>query len=646
VKRLNPVQQGFGVFTAICLAALVDLVTLADGSGVYLGHFRRLYLLEMLPMAGLVFAGGFLTWRARSSALCSRVAGAFSWLQARARGLGAASWALLAAALAAYPFYALSPAWGKLLHLVPGLAVFALIAFLGAFCLSAARQELSFPAAFVLTAAFQLAVLILAYHAVTISNYPFSMGWSESSQIYWPATYLSPRFFGFWTPLPVIQPGYEILMSLPYLASPLPIWVPRAWLVLLWTGFSLGTSQALARVLRIGTPILRWGLIAFGVAYFLNIPVYFHLLASAFLVFFGFASRKPGARWAGLIAASIWAGVTRVNWFPMPGALAATLYLLETAYAGRGWRYFLPPALMVAAGTAVGGGVYYAYMLGSRNPLYYFGSTFTSSLLWYRLFPSPTSGLGVVIQTLLYALPVGLFVLYELLRRRAWHPLRLAALALGLAVFFFGGMIVSAKIGGGNNIHNLDAFLTLLLVIGAFTFFQRFTPDYAKPQRWTPIPALAVLVAILIPIAFTLPGVPLQLPHPPSEPERALAEIQKYVDQANASGGEVLFMTERQLLPTGAVHGVCLVPEYEKWFQMEMSMAGNATYFQGFHQDLQTHRFAAIIAEPLTLAQQGRSQAFGEENDVWVHWVSTAVLENYQPAVSLPEYNFAIYIPK
>ncbi len=646
MKKLNPVQQGFGVFSAICLAALIDLVALADGSGEYLGHFRRLYLLEMLPMAGLLLAGAVLTWRSRSEPLRSRVECAFRGLQARARGLGAGCWALLAIGLVAYPLYALTPAWAAVQHVVPGLAVFALIAFLGAFSLNAARQELAFPAAFLLTAAFQLAVLILAYHAVTISSYPFSMGWSESSQIYWPATYLSPQFFGFWTPLPVIQPGYEILMTLPYLAGPLPIWVPRAWLVLLWAGFSLGASQALARVLRIDSLMLRWGFIAFSVAYFLNVPVYFHLLACVFLVFFGFASKRPGARWAGLIAASLWAGVTRVNWFPMPGALAATLYLLETAYEGRGWRYFLPPALMVAAGTAVGAGVYYVYMLGSRNPLYYFGSTFTSSLLWYRLFPSPTSGAGVLIQTLLYALPVGLFILYELLRRRAWHPLRLAALALGLAVFFFGGMVVSAKIGGGNNIHNLDAFLTLLLVIAAFAFFKRFTPDRSIPERWHPIPAIAVLAAVLVPICFTLPAAPLQLPRPPSAPESAIAEIQKYVDQANASGGEVLFMTERQLLPTGAVRDVRLVPEYEKWFQMEMSMAGNATYFQGFHRDLQTHRFAAIIAEPLTLAQQGRTQEFGEENDVWVRWVSTAVLENYQAAVSLPQYNFTIYIPK
>ena len=54
-----------------------------------------------------------------------------------------------------------------------------------------------------------------------------------------------------------------------------------------------------------------------------------------------------------------------------------------------------------------------------------------------------------------------------------------------LLVLLVGGFIVSAKIGGGSNLHNLDGYLTLSLSVGLYLLFDRFTPE-ASPA---PVPA-------------------------------------------------------------------------------------------------------------------------------------------------------------
>ena len=80
-----------------------------------------------------------------------------------------------------------------------------------------------------------------------------------------------------------------------------------------------------------------------GFLYLLQVPVYFHLLVCVFLVLAGFVSKDPKIRLASVLLASAWAGISRINWFPLPGFLAAVLYILETRMEPKRWRYFIPP---------------------------------------------------------------------------------------------------------------------------------------------------------------------------------------------------------------------------------------------------------------------------------------------------------------
>ncbi len=63
---------------------------------------------------------------------------------------------------------------------------------------------------------------------------------------------------------------------------------------------------------------------------------------------------------------------------------------------------------------------------------------------------------------------------------RRVHWLRWLGLAGELLVLFVGGLIVSVKIGGGSNLHNMDAYLVLLLIIGVHFYLGRVEIDFPE----------------------------------------------------------------------------------------------------------------------------------------------------------------------
>lgn len=230
-------------------------------------------------------------------------------------------------------------------------------------------------------------------------------------------------------------------------------------------------------------------------------------------------------------------------------------------------------------------------------------------------------------------------------RWRAYSPWRLLGLAGILGVLFAGGVVVSVKIGGGSNLHNLDAYLLLLLVTTSGICFGNFQGDHIPPSRLK-APRMAVLagMTVLIPIYFAISaGGPLTT-RDNQGAQDALATLRDRVGLA-AQAGEILFISERHLLTFQEIEGVELVPDYEKVFLMEMSMAGSRPYLDAFEDDLRGQRFALIVSEPLYIQYQGRTRQFGEENDAWVRSVSEPVMCYYDSVLALPEYGLELFEP-
>lgn len=492
-------------------------------------------------------------------------------------------------------------------------------------------------------------ILLLFNFRSDLSNSPFSLAWSEGSRFYNASLWAAPQVYGQVLPLPELHPTRYLLQSLAFYLPGAGIAFHRAWQVFLWIFCNGLAAWVLTRRLRQPGRAGRLGAALFGAWVFLFFfmgPVYYHLILCAVLVLWGFDRAHFWRSLAVVLAASLWAGLSRINWYPVPGILAVTLYLLEEPLNARPlWRYLARPAVWAGLGVGAALLANAAYVRLSGNPPEVFGSALNSPLLWYRLLPNATYGPGVLLASLLL-LPGFAAVAWGLLPNlRRWHWLRLLALAAVLGVFTGGGLLVSIKVGGGSNLHNLDSLLVFLAVIAGAIFFQRFTPDQPGAGALVGIPRWLVLVNVALPVIVAA-GLLNLAPRPtPKIPEaQALQWLQAMIDRYAQDGRPVLLISERQLLSFDQLAVKSFEPAYEKVFLMEMAMSGNPAYLEKYVNDIKQRKFSLIITEPMNFRIQTEAQ-FSEENNFWVRRIEEPTAGRYELAGQLDGYPIAVYIP-
>jgi hypothetical protein len=346
--------------------------------------------------------------------------------------------------------------------------------------------------------------------------------------------------------------------------------------------------------------------------------------------------------------ASIWAGMSRVNWFPMPAILALTIYFLEEPVTGyrNFWQYLLKPILwsVVGIAAALASQSFYIFWSGNGDNLAAFGSSFTSDLIWTRLWPNSTYRPGIVLATIFVALPLVIVIAWGLWGRlRSWHPIRLLGLGGMLLMLCAGGLVVSVKIGGGGDLHNMDAFLTMVGLVAVYYLFDLVIPDKpVAPHELSP--ALVLFVVIIIVSGF-MPVKPKLIKTDTDIAWRDIQSLQQMASKAVNDGQEVLFINQRHLLADGAIKDVPLVPEYELVTLMEMAMSGNTTYLDHFYKDLKDQRFAMIIVSGLYTGHQADDYPFSAENNAWSDRISNPLLCQYKVRKTFPG-DVVILVPR
>ncbi len=530
-------------------------------------------------------------------------------------------------------------------------------------------------------------------HLPDISVYPLTMGWSETSRYYNASLFFSERIYGVSAPPTVLHPSRYLMQAVPFLIHGTPLWLHRAWQVLLWLAMPLLTALILVRRFLGWKQVEAWLLAGVVFVYLMIGPVYYHLLVPVIIILWGFrtgAEQQWTGDWAGwrrlggsllaLLVASAWAGISRVNWFPVPGLLAAALILMERPvyFSDRQsnpgdklpWRpalvYILRLSGWVLLGTATALASQALYIYWSGNEASQFTTSFSSDLLWRRLLPNASYSLGLLPAIFLVSLPILLVILGRLLETQSgaalWkrgHWLRWLGLAGELLVLFVGGMVVSVKIGGGSNLHNMDAYLVLLLVIGVYFYLDKVAIDFpglsagglseksSQPSVSRALLNSGVILMVVISAFFTVFSRTPPTPLPdPAVVQSGLDAVLTRVQKASQQGGEVLFLTNRHLLTFGMVEGVELVSEYERVFLMEAAMANAPEYLERFRQDMKDHRFALIISEPLSTRYKSPQASFGAENNAWVRRVSQVVLCYYYPVETLRELQIQVLVPR
>jgi hypothetical protein len=490
--------------------------------------------------------------------------------------------------------------------------------------------------------------LLLVYWA-RVTDYPFAMGWSETSRFYFPSLFLSEKVYGHEYAWPILHPTLHLLLVPPYLFDA-PLWFHRFWQVAIRYLLVGAVVPALMVRLSVAGHMTRW-LVGLWMFLFLFMgPVYFHLTIPVILLLLGFSPEDDRRTWVVLLLASIWCGWSRLNWYPMPGMLAAVLYLMEVPYRGKNvWSYLFKPALWFIAGTLtayLSQRIYIALSGIPESGIFY--TSLASDLLWYRLWPNASYFLGILPGALLASLPVWIAMLIIIRSRKSdWHPLRSVLILAALLVLFLGGLVVSLKIGGGANLHNMDAYFSLLLIVFAYFVFARYRSENGEVAQPVPLHWLLVLALIVMPawsyLQFNIgfPGA-----GDTARTRDVLAQLQESVDQVNAQGGEILFITQRHLISMHMLDGVTLVPEYEREDLMEIAMANDLPHIQTFRKDMESQRFALIVVDPLNYNILSRQRSFAEENNVWVTRIMRYILCNYREEIVFPAEEIALYVPQ
>ena len=505
-----------------------------------------------------------------------------------------------------------------------------------------------------------LVLLGVAYEIMvrfnSVTDYPLSLGWSEGSRYYYSSLFLSKQIYGEVFPLSTLHPTRYLLQSFPFLIPSLGLFAHRIWQYLLWIGLTAGASIAITkRTFSENEKALQWLTAGWLFLFLLRVGVYYHLEVMVILPVLFVSWKKPWRSLVILIVASLWAGVSRVNWFPMPAMIIIALYLLETPLTSnqsekisfkKVTQYLKMPAIWTFIGlaSALFAQWMYVYISGNAQNADAFTSSFTSDLLWYRLWPNENFTMGVIPAILFISGPLIFIIAVAVRRRTSLHSIRWLGLITMLVALFAGSAVVSTKIGGGGDLHNMDTYAVLIGIVGLHLFGGRVYVEPGNPKlEVRPSPAFAV--ALVTPLLFLIP---MLSPYPRYNESRNQQAYHQLIDVVHEVGqaGPVLFINDRQLIALGDVD-VPLVYDYEVVTLMEMAMSGNQAYLNRFYDDLENHRFAAIISgrQFLIIKEEG---SFAEENNVWNTYVSPYILCYYESSATIEAdgTRIEIYVPR
>jgi hypothetical protein len=496
-----------------------------------------------------------------------------------------------------------------------------------------------------------------------VNSYPFSQGWSEGDRIwdyslmFGKSRYINPGngpFFAF------ITTGRQFLWALAFLLPGLDIIGIRLWDAALWILPALILGWGVLTQDRQGSRfswLWKAGFALWTFIFLAQGPIYAPLIVCAILVVAAIRQKNLVFSAALVILAGFYANISRWTWTYAPGLWAGILALLEISEPGfrnGKWKQLSRPVVLGIAGYFGGQLLPQIVSLSQNTSISSINNSLIidptkaivrQPLLWERMLPNSTYNPGILLGALWAGLPL-VVLLAWLYWKRVWKPntLQVAGMLIPIVAFLAAGLVASAKIGGGSNLHNIDMFWISLVLIGAWAWKDVLRQSLFSGKLRNSLIFLLSFVLVL-PAAYEVQyGSKLTSPST-NLIESTLQGIQATVN-VDLKSGEVLFLDQRQLLTFGNIRGVPLTSDYEKKYLMEQALESNANYFQTFYRDLAKNRFSLIISEPLETFQQSTGEIFGDEGDYFVKWVSIPVLCYYQPVATFRETGVQLLEPR
>ncbi|OGW80366.1 MAG: hypothetical protein A3G33_10345 [Omnitrophica bacterium RIFCSPLOWO2_12_FULL_44_17] len=479
--------------------------------------------------------------------------------------------------------------------------------------------------------------LVIIQRFQWVTDYPFSLYWSEGNRLYdYSIYFMADKYIANSRPvLPWFSPGRYLTWGILFLLPNTTIWLHRMWTAILGTIPAFLFGYILSVRLRF-PGLTKWIFILWTFLFLSQGPIYCPLIFSACLIV-GFVHERHVVRSMAItMLAGYYAGISRWIWFMAPGIWSFLVLCFETQRNSGEKNFTRINAAKIGiplAGFAGGFIAFLQVLFSSTGTIQLHQS---EPLLWYRLFPNATYFFGILPGFALTVVP--LIAIVGWIFRKTYFPLnKPEQLILGFVLLCFSmlGMIVSVKIGCGADLHHFDmAFITFAMIAGygAKEFIDWQPALVQKLPEWI---CIMGILAILIPVSYAVTRFHrVQVPSF-KDAKNAIELIQGKIEQAQVQG-EVLLMDERQLLTFGYLKNVKLVTDYEKKYLMEKAMGNNGKVFQTFYSDLAKHRFSLILSEQLSTRIKGRRRRVGEENNAWVKWVAVPLLRYYEPIWTYP----------
>ncbi len=145
-------------------------------------------------------------------------------------------------------------------------------------------------------------------------------------------------------------------------------------------------------------------------------------------------------------------------------------------------------------------------------------------------------------------------------------------------LFLVVGLVVSTKVGGGSNLHNLDMFFISLVFLAGLSWKNGLREIVLLHNPATKWAYLLIMAFILVPSWKNMSAIKPVTPPSPELVNEALNVLTSSVADASQKG-EVLFVDQRQIITFGHVGDLPLVTEYEKKVIMNAAMANDQAYF-------------------------------------------------------------------
>lgn len=507
-----------------------------------------------------------------------------------------------------------------------------------------------------ITLSFLITVTQLFFRAV---DYPFSLSWSEGNR-YWDysilfgsARYLSPSQ----EPITAfIDQGRQFLWGIIFLLPNLSIGGMRLWhaVILIAPSFLLG--WLIFR--KSGTNKIVIGFCAMWVFLFLNQgPIYSPLIVSAILTYTAYSSTLPISIPLILIAGYL-ANISRYTWIIAPPIWILLLFILNKKPGTIDFKDHDWQNTVVKIFCGIGGGIIFPSLLPQvsqsleANPQSA-DSIFSKiiltlsnqQLIWSRLLPNPSNQLGVLLGLTIAILPIILLIISFLMHKTISFPdFSIFIISTIFLVFLIIGLIVSVKIGGGGNLHNVDMFLISVVFLVGSLWHGSAKKWLIHSQLQNPLEKVIIILLILIPSSRIALNSSRMNPPNEDKTEEIITFIQNQINEKKKYG-EILFIDQRQLLTFHYLEEVPLTVEYEKKLLMDKALSGDKKYFSNFYEDLKRGRFSLIINEPLWIEYKENS-SFAEENNAYVYWVSEPLACYYQPLATFNDVEIEILIPR